>query len=240
MTLIFHPAIALLNRLRYLHKFIIAGAIFFLPLLIVSYFLLNEVNDRIEFMKQEQPGIEYISELRTLMQHVQMSRSAYASLQNDNGQFKARATQEAALIDESFKRLQSLNARIGERLDIGNRLSQVEHAWTTLNASAGNQNAEQSFTEHTALISRLLSLITHVSNTSNMVLASKLDTHYLIDTLVVHLPSLSEAMGQARAIASTVAAQGLFTPRKLGTAADQLAAHRRNQKSDCARPARNY
>lgn len=53
MKAIFMPGIALLNRLRYPRKFFLIGVLFLTPLLLMGYFLIHEVSQRIAFMEQE-------------------------------------------------------------------------------------------------------------------------------------------------------------------------------------------
>ncbi len=39
-----------------------------------------------------------------------------------------------------------------------------------------------------------------------------MDTYYLVDTLVNHLPKLTEDAGQSRALGSAIIVEGRFTP----------------------------
>lgn len=42
------PAIAVMNRLKYPQKFALISLVFALPLALVMYFFISEINDRIE------------------------------------------------------------------------------------------------------------------------------------------------------------------------------------------------
>lgn len=65
---------------------------------------------------------------------------------------------------------------------------------------------------HNGLIGDGLDLITHVANTSGIILDPKLDSFHLGFTLTADLPRLIEFMGQARAMASGAAAKGQLSP----------------------------
>lgn len=80
MKAMFAPGVALLNRLRYPHKFLLIGTLFLVPLLLLGYLLIQEVNERISFMEQEQPGIEYIAQLREIIQPMQQHRGMSAAI----------------------------------------------------------------------------------------------------------------------------------------------------------------
>ena len=64
---------------------------------------------------------------------------------------------------------------------------------------------EESFKSHTLLIEDMLSLISHVGETSNLRFDPHPDSYYLVDAVVYKLPVLSENLGQARAIGSGIA-----------------------------------
>ena len=60
MQSVFAPAVTLLNRLTYPRKFGLIGLLFALPLGLVTFFLVSELNDHIEFSAKEQLGNEYL------------------------------------------------------------------------------------------------------------------------------------------------------------------------------------
>ena len=64
------PAVALMNRLSYPRKFALISLLFVLPLALVMYILLSEIDDRIAFAGKETQGIRYLLPVRTLLQHV--------------------------------------------------------------------------------------------------------------------------------------------------------------------------
>ena len=72
--------------------------------------------------------------------------------------------------------------------------------------------AAQSFQRHTAMVAQLLDLITHVGDTSNLILDPDLDSYYLMDVLVVRLPFMAEDLGVLRGKGSGYAASQSMTP----------------------------
>ncbi|MFA5627730.1 MAG: methyl-accepting chemotaxis protein [Thiohalomonadaceae bacterium] len=212
MKAIFMPGIALLNRLRYPRKFFLIGVLFLTPLLLMGYFLIHEVSQRIAFMEQEKPGIEYIVQLRKIIQPLQQHRGLGAAVLSGNVDSRTELMQRQAIIDQEFAKLQQLDGRLGLRLNTEDRFSTLQSEWSNLKQEFDGYTPEQSYQRHTSLIASMLEFIRHLANTSNLILASRMDTYYLIDTLVNHLPKLAEDAGQSRALGSTIIVQGLFTP----------------------------
>ena len=212
MKVIFAPGVALLNRLRYPHKFLLIGTLFLVPLLLLGYLLIQEVNERISFMEQEQPGIEYIAQLREIIQPMQQHRGMSAAILGGDNTLRDELTKQATNIDQALVKLQQLDQRYSLRLETGNRFASLQRDWTALKQEFNGLTQAQSFQKHTALITNMLEFIHHLANTSNLILASKMDTYYLVDTLVNHLPKLTEDAGQSRALGSAIIVEGRFTP----------------------------
>ena len=213
MDMVFKPGIGLLNRLRYPHKFLLIGVIFLAPLVVMGYFLINEVNQRIRFMEQERLGVEYIAQLRKPIADIQQHRGMSAAFLNGDASFRARMEQRQTAVDSQFTHLRSVDQRLGGALKTGDKLATLEREWTTLKREVTGYTAPQSFERHTALIEGLRDFITYVADTSNLILDPELDSYYLMDLMVARLPALTEGMGQSRAIGSGVAARHAFTPQ---------------------------
>ncbi|MEW6646678.1 MAG: methyl-accepting chemotaxis protein [Pseudomonadota bacterium] len=211
--MVFKPGIGLLNRLRYPHKFLLIGIIFLAPLVVMGYFLIDEVNQRIRFMEQERLGIEYIAQLRKPIADIQQHRGMSAAFLNGDTSFRERMAQRQAAIDAHFATLRSVDGRLGSALKSGDKLATLERQWNTLKGEVTTYTPPQSFERHTALIEGLREYITYLADTSNLILDPELDSYYLMDLMVARLPALTEGMGQSRAIGSGVAARHEFTPQ---------------------------
>jgi methyl-accepting chemotaxis protein len=213
MNMVFKPGIGLLNRLRYPHKFLLIGVIFLAPLIVMGYFLIDEVNQRIRFMEQERLGVEYIAQLRKPIAEIQQHRGMSAAFLNGDASFRERMMERQAAIDSQFATLRSVDSRLGSALKTGDKLASLERDWSALKREVTSYTAPQSFERHTAIIEGLGDFITYVADSSNLILDPELDSYYLMDLMVARLPALTEGMGQSRAIGSGVAAKGSFTPQ---------------------------
>ncbi len=213
MHFIFSPGISLLNRLRYPHKFLLIGIVFLIPLVVMGYFLVAEVDQRIRFMEQERLGVEMIAKLRQPMADIQQHRGmSYAFLNGEDG-FRERMQERQAAIDAQFATLRAADERLGPALKTAGKLASLQRSWTSLKQEVYGYAPAQSFERHTALIEGLREFMIHLADTSNLILDPELDSYYMMDLMVQRLPALAEGMGQSRAIASGVAAHGSFTPQ---------------------------
>lgn len=231
MKAMFVPGVALLNRLRYPHKFLFIGVLFLVPLLLLGYLLIKEVNQRIDFMEQEQPGIEYIAQLREIIQPMQQHRGISLALLGGDNALRDKLNKQAGNIDQALIKLQQLDQRYSLRLETGNRFAKLQRDWAVLKQEFNGLTQAQSFQKHTALITHTLEFIQHLANTSNLILASKMDTYYLVDALVNYLPKLTEDTGQSRAIGSAIIVEGRFTQenwRSLLAASQRIAEAEKN------------
>ena len=68
------PAVALMNRLNYPRKFALISLLFVLPLGLVMYLLVSEINGKIQFIEKEIQGVHYLTPVRSLLEHVTQSR----------------------------------------------------------------------------------------------------------------------------------------------------------------------
>lgn len=231
MKAIFLPGIWLYDRFRYPYKFLLAGGTTFLWMVLLGWMLISEVDERIDFMKQERLGIEYIVQLRQALQSLQQHRGLSAAFLGGDVSFRARIEEKQKGIDAQFVSLRALDQRLGHRLKTGDKLAALDRQWDAIKREVYGLTQQQSFERHSAIIADLQDLITHIADTSNLVTDPDLDSYYMMDLIVNRLPRLSESMGQSRAIGTGVAARGEFTSQLRVQLAIQLDRIRESEKA---------
>ena len=231
MKKLFAPGIWLYDRLRYPHKFLLAGGSTFLFIALLGWLLIDEVNQRIAFMQQERLGIEYIAQLRRPLQNLQQHRGMSAAFLSGDTSFRERMQERQQTIDADFAGLRAMDQRLGLRLATADKLAALEREWSRIKGEVYGYTPPQSFERHTAFIDMLQDFITHIADTSNLIVDPELDSYYLMDLMVSRLPRLTEGMGQSRAIGSGVAARGEFTPQSWAQLAIRLDRIREAEKA---------
>jgi methyl-accepting chemotaxis protein len=164
-------------------------------------------------MAQQRLGVEMIAMLRGPIADIQQHRGMSSAFLNGEAGFRERMQQRQAAVDAQFAALHTADERLGAALKTGDKLALLQQSWTTLKQEVYGYTAAQSLERHTTLIESLRGFITHLAETSNLILDPELDSYYMMDLAVHRLPALAEGMGQSRALASGVAAHGSFTPQ---------------------------
>ena len=196
------PATALMNKFSCAKKMLIISLAFIIPLVITYYFLVSEQMIAINFAQKEQRGLEYIIPLRQLIQHFPEHRGMTNGYLAGNRDYKENILAKRRQITEDIEQINEVDQRLGTELDASQQWNTIQTNWKRLEAEAFNGSRNEIFSQHTRLITDVLELTKHVGDTSNLTLDPKLDSYYLMDTIVSLLPQMVENLGQARGLAS--------------------------------------
>ncbi len=167
-------------------KIVLIAASFSLPLGVLLYLTVANINLRIDFARKELMGTAYLRPLTSLMEDVQ------------GFQIQTPGTgcaQSAQKVDASFSRMEEADRRFGINLEftpegLGKRgrsnltVASLRQRWNGIKA-AGCPAAEAGAA---ALTADLRAMITHAGDTSNLILDPDLDSYYLMDAVVAALP----------------------------------------------------
>ena len=207
MKILFKPITALFNNLKYGQKFALIGLIILLPFAIILYQRLSELNEGIELVKKERMGVTYNMLLLDIMPDIQKHRDTAAVFLSGEVFFKDEYLAIQSHLEQDIQIIDVTDKAYGPALKTTEKWQAVKAKWAELNKSGLSLNSEENFKSHTLLIEDMLSLISHIGETSNLRFDSELDSYYLIEAVVYKLPALSEYLGQARAIGSGIAAK---------------------------------
>ena len=212
MNKYFAPAVRLLNQLSYPRKFMLIGLLFALPMGLVTYFLVSEINRSITFSVKEPLGTEYLRPLQQFASDLRDHRGLIWSRSVQQG-----AQDELKQVEERLKRdmhtIDVVNDKLGKILQTTPLWTAIKVKWRTSREVTEIAAPVDPQNHHTALISDLLALMTHVGDQSNLILDPDLDSFYLTDLVVNRLPLLTEQIGQARGLNSKLADAGSVVPR---------------------------
>lgn len=198
-----------LSNIKLTRQFALLGVIFTMLSALVL-FSLKQQSDQIEFSKQELVGVEYIQPIRQLLQFMPQHRGMTNAYINGDASFKSKILQTQHKLDELFDLAQTIDKELNAKLDTTKKFTPILNDWNTLKHSALTMRAEQSFDAHSALIEKILALIIHAGDTSNLILDPELGSFYAMDLVINKLPALVEYMGQTRGLGT-----GLITKDKV-------------------------
>ncbi|MCP3670751.1 MAG: methyl-accepting chemotaxis protein [Gammaproteobacteria bacterium] len=212
------PVKHVMGRLSYLQKFLVIFVIFSLPIALLVSTLFAGLNEKNQFLAQERTGMEYIKVLRPLLQHMPQHRGMTNAYLNGNAGFHDKIMAKRTAVDNYLVEAASVDEQVGKRLQTAGKLAPIMQAWNALKENSLNQKdmAPQVFKQHSDMIANVIRLVLHVADTSGLILDPELDSYYLMDAVVNRLPMLTEYMGQARGLASGIAASGKAVSGKKG------------------------
>lgn len=215
MKLIFSPAMVLMDRLKYPVKFILIFAIILIPLLVLSVLLIKSINNDVTFLGKERIGLTYIKAVRQPLQQVQQHSGMTVAYLTGSVQFKPRIMAERKDVDKALAKLVAVDKKLGGIMETKGMVAKILNEWNSIKANSLKMKPAEAIKAHTVMINNMLSLIGHVADSSEITLDPKLDSYYMGAALVVNLPKLFKNMGLARALGSSVAAKGPYTPGQL-------------------------
>ncbi|MGH8580160.1 MAG: methyl-accepting chemotaxis protein [Gammaproteobacteria bacterium] len=165
-----------------------------IPIMVLSYFLVSEKNQNINFAQKEIYGVAYNMPLRRLQQHLAEHRSMSNAYLFGDSAFQERLVNKQADIETALQLVGAMEQKYGALLSTSTKWQAIKTDWDKLKDSTF-ASAAASFKQHTVLIRSVLDLLAHVGDTSNLILDPELDSYYLMDAVVNKLPPLVEALG---------------------------------------------
>ena len=195
---LFAPAVAVMNRLTYPRKFTLIILLSALPLCLVMYLLIFEMNDRIEFAQKEIQGEQYLRPLRHLFEHTIQSRELAHAYANGRVSLRPELIRKQAEIGEDFETAQVIDQRLGHILNTTSKYNALKENWRFLKAKLLGLEASDCDDLHTQLLTDIRALGEYVGNTSNLILDPDLDSYYLMDAILLKLPQSQDLLAQAR------------------------------------------
>ncbi|MEZ2303079.1 MAG: SpoIIE family protein phosphatase [Microcoleus sp.] len=192
--------IHLMNRLSYPQKFILIGFLFALPLTLVIYLLISEINSQVNFSQKEIYGNEYLRPLRQLRQHIpQLQLLDYQPLNTNLSRPEFRAELEAK-IDSNFQNLANTDSRLGNLLKSSEKMNQTYLTWQNFKLRRHQWSLETYDFLYQTLLANINKLAADVGDSSNLILDPDLDTYYLMDATLLKLPEIQKNLSEIRRI----------------------------------------
>ncbi|MDH5191438.1 MAG: methyl-accepting chemotaxis protein [Gammaproteobacteria bacterium] len=206
MNALLAPGIALFSRLKYTAKFMVFTVIFMTPFIIVTGMLAYNLSNDVTVLENEQKGVRYIMSLRQLIQHIPQHRGMTNAYLNGKTSFEDKILAKRPIIDEKFQAALTVDSELGETLNTGDTLKQLQAQWQEIRDTSMDMPATKAFNAHTDLIEKIIGFIHSIASQSGIILDSELDTFYLLDTIVTKGPNITETMGKMRGQGSGIAA----------------------------------
>ena len=182
---------------------------FLLPIAVLLYFTIAGINKEIRFAEQELGGNAYQRPLHELLRHL----SRYQWLCNVPKVTESDLAAERGRIDQAFQRLDAIQQLLGNSLQVSeNGLakrqrshslpSEMVAAWRKFENDFDSLSSPIRDARTRQLRDNVRQLVSHVGDTSNLILDPDLDSYYLMDVSLLGLPRLQNRLAELRLLAS--------------------------------------
>lgn len=204
------PGVVLMRNLQFTSKALIICTIFLIPLAVLAWTYNKNTLDAIEFSSKERLGVEYNREIFPVIQYAQLVRRDSRVLANTGKEPESFNSNKEKLSAAQAK-LAQVDTRLGKQLDTAKSYEAVKTAFAqTSNA----HTADTLFASHSQHIAALISLISQVSDNSNLILDPDVDSYYVMDAMMFRAPDIIEYSGKLRGMGLAILKSGSITPEQ--------------------------
>ncbi len=196
----------LLRNLKMWQKFALIGALA-LAMVALPATMVFKINlDALGATRSASQGLVPAGDVLTLIQQTQQLRGLSASFLAGNESAGPARQAKQQEVEQAFAKAAGA---IGANLNDASMTAQVEamqHGWQEWVASVRDKTmaGPESFQKHTALIADQMAVLESIVEVSELMLDPEAGSHHLIGAVLGDLPSLTEYLGQARALGSTL------------------------------------
>lgn len=212
----FSPGVALMRMLRLPTKLGVLALVLLIPLLGVSFFLIDRLNESIRVTRDEVDGVAVVVALTDVMQATQVHRGKTHVLLSSptpdtQSMLPAREELDAAIA--------AAQQRIAQRPDF-----ELAPVWAPMNdkllalKTAQWNSPREAFAHHSELIRELRQVVYTAAERSSLLFDPVPSTYFLMDIMVSQLPVWGEKIGQVRGIGAGELAKTERDPASVGEA----------------------
>ena len=172
-----------------------------IPLFCLFYLTLTTQNRAIEFGEKEIMGVKYYYILIDLIQTYRDSLLLFHKNISDQDQSDFSKIKPTIIsIQKKEKDLYELNQELGSTLETQNLFSTLLLEQDNFIKYKDAQNPYESQNSASKILELLISLNTHVGDTSNLILDPDLDSYYMMDITLIKIPILIQVSTQVEKI----------------------------------------
>lgn len=203
-----------LKRGRISSRLFLIALVYTVPIIVLLALYVNESNKAIEFARMEIRGNRYQHPLENLLNHVQRHWLLSLGTQHGDPSATAALADIASQIEKDLASLDAIQHELGEILQFTQEglakrgrehctVDTIRTEWKALVSHIDDNIADETTAMYDHLVADIRSMITHVGDTSNLILDPDLDSYYMMDVTLNALPQTQDRL--AETIATGVA-----------------------------------
>jgi methyl-accepting chemotaxis protein len=217
MRSLFSPAIALMGRLRFSSKFLVAGIIMIGLLMYLGLSAFSTLHKRVGRIESEQAAVALMADLVEWNRVLIESRRIAIQAKPSDEAVRLRFRQQEAVVDKKLAELDAAVARNRGHFDLSRQLLATREGWNALKSKVealpvDADFAQKAFAAHAPEYGRLYTFMRDLGDASGMSLEPDLDLFYLGYPLANSTPSTAGIAVRLAAYSTLNIARGDLTP----------------------------
>lgn len=215
------PAVRVMSLLRFPAKFACLAAIVLIPLLFLSVYLYQDVQEKRTTLAQEMAGQRYMLQLTPVARLSMLQRALTKRLQDGDTSAQQDWQSNRDSLIKAYDDLARIDRELGRQFETGERVSQLRQGVDRLLQGEAGTSLEV-FDAWNLQLTKTLNFFYYVSATSGLALDSDYTSLFLIDITSLRLPREINLIGQLRGLATGLGATNRFDPASLTVARSVL------------------
>ncbi len=200
------PGVIMMRNLRFTLKSLVICSMFLIPLAVLAWFFNTSVINNIDFSAKERLGVAYVREVFPILELVQALRRDAAGSGKESAAIKEK-------ISAAQGKLAKIDKQLGSELNTAKAYKAVQETYAKLGAGKDAQ---------TAHIEALMTLLTDVTDASNLTLDPDLDSYFLMDAALFRIPDIIETSDKLTALGLQIMKSGAITSTQQGNVSELI------------------
>ncbi|HWJ79156.1 MAG TPA: methyl-accepting chemotaxis protein [Niallia sp.] len=196
---IFKPIIYFMNRLKYIGKFSVIGGALVIPIIVMMFMLLSDMNQNVSSLEKRQAGAEYNQLLKDFLQDVQQHRAMSVGYLNGDNSYKQKMEDKQEETAKDIQKITDFHKESKEKIQDKDVWNTLENNWKEIESNVNNMTSSEATQVHIEYIQILLDYIAEIAESSDLLVTESTEEMYLASITVQTLPNLTESLGQVRA-----------------------------------------
>ncbi len=202
-----------------LQRLLLISASFLLPISVLLYFTIDGIQVRIDFAVLEKQGNTFQKPLEKILKALLIHKNAAITVLAGDAASNAIVAKEQGVLDSALRTLEGMDKELGSVLQFTQdglskrkrddaKADNLSRKWDQLRKSWQTLSEDICKAEHDNLIKIVRTMITHLGDTSNLILDPDLDSFYMVDVSLVALPQAQERISTLLSLYSSAVKSG--------------------------------
>ena len=200
MKLIIRPFVKLMNQLNYAYKFSLINVMFLLPLLLLSYGLVEELEADIEVTESQLEGVQILTDVFQLLKVTAEYRDLKAAyIYKGQEDMKGKISEVEQEVEEAFSAFVDLSPKWDKEGRIQSQLALANESWQKLKAdNLRDYYADEQIKRYQDLLNPIIRLLKTISRASGLAQSPDVAILSLQEMLIRLYPEFSPLVAKIR------------------------------------------